>query len=183
MNESKFIIDGYGGFDSDLYVEMVKNQLNIRKLNMTKDELINKLLGVTWKKTIVIIRGHSGSGKSTLADFIQKAKAEYKIIEADSYHVKDEKYQFDPSKAKAAHKWAQDSVGDLMKNGKKIIVSNTNTQLWEMKPYLDLAKEYNYRVIVLRVNGNFKDIHNVPEEVLKAQKSRFEDYEGEIHVY
>jgi hypothetical protein len=33
-----------------------------------------------------------------------------------------------------------------MKIGHQIVVSNTFTQEWEMKPYFDMAEKYGYKV-------------------------------------
>ena len=58
----------------------------------------------------------------------------------------------------------------------KIVVANTFTEEWEMKPYFEMAERYNYRihtVIVENRHGN-KNIHNVPDEKLQSMKSRFD---------
>ena len=57
----------------------------------------------------------------------------------------------------------------------RIVDHNTFTEEWEMQPYFDLAKEYDYRVTTLIVENrhNSKSIHNVPDEVIKRQKERF----------
>jgi hypothetical protein len=58
----------------------------------------------------------------------------------------------------------------------KIVVSNTFTQEWEMKPYYQMAERYGYRVhsvIVENRHGGVNE-HNVPEEKLLQMKNRFE---------
>ena len=58
----------------------------------------------------------------------------------------------------------------------EIVVSNTFTQEWEMKAYMDLAAKYGYQVVSLIVenrHGN-SSIHNVPDETIEKMKSRFE---------
>jgi predicted kinase len=65
-----------------------------------------------------------------------------------------------------------------------IVVDNTNTQHWEMKPYLELAKKYDYKVKVVRLKCDegtaaSRNQHGVPREAVERMASRFEDYEGE----
>ena len=83
-------------------------------------------------------------------------------------------YNFDASKLKQAHDWCRFQVEETMKDADDIVVSNTFTTEWEMKPYLDLAEKYGYTVFTVVVenrHGN-KDIHNVPEETRQKQAKR-----------
>jgi hypothetical protein len=58
----------------------------------------------------------------------------------------------------------------------RIVVSNTFTQLWEMEPYLEMAKKHGYRVhtVVVENRHGGINIHQVPEEILDKMKTRFE---------
>ena len=58
----------------------------------------------------------------------------------------------------------------------KIVVANTFTQEWEMKPYFDVGDKYGYRVFSIIVENRHggRNIHNVPEEALLKMKGRFE---------
>jgi predicted kinase len=123
-------------------------------------------------KELYLLRGLPGSGKSTLAKSLGG-----KHFEADMYFVRDGEYQFDVTKLKEAHEWCRSSVGGLMINEEpKLVVSNTFTQEWEMKPYFDLARNYGYRVHSLIVENRHGGIneHGVPEEKLEQMKNRFE---------
>jgi len=57
-----------------------------------------------------------------------------------------------------------------------IIVSNTFTQEWEMKPYYELAKQYGYTVFSLVVENRHGGVneHGVPDETLEKMRNRFE---------
>lgn len=123
-------------------------------------------------KELILLRGLPGSGKSTLAKSLGG-----KHFEADMYFVRDGEYQFDGTKLKEAHEWCRSSVGGLMINEEpKLVVSNTFTQEWEMKPYFDLAKNYGYRVYSLIVENRHGGVneHGVPEDKLEQMKNRFE---------
>ena len=129
-----------------------------------------------------ILRGLPGSGKTTLAKYI--ASDCHKLIfvfEADQYFEdEDGNYKFDITKLSDAHKWCQKITKEYLKLGFDVIVSNTFTQLWEMQPYIDICMEMQTRFEVIKVIGNYKNIHGVPEETVNRMKSRWEDYPGEF---
>jgi hypothetical protein len=125
-------------------------------------------------KTLYIIRGLPGSGKSTLARILV---GDFLYREADQFMVdEDGNYKFDPTKLGEAHKWCQDEIRKLMKEGIACIaVSNTFCQEWEMEPYLAAARRNMYSVQVLTCEGQFGSIHGVPTTTVKAMRLRWED--------
>jgi len=124
---------------------------------------------------LTLVRGLPGSGKSTYA---RKLGLE-NHFEADMFFEKDGEYKFDPSKIKDAHEWCQSQTRAALKKGESVVVSNTFTQHWELKPYLDMAKELGAEVKVIRMTTDFGNIHGVPEAVINNMKERFEDFPGE----
>lgn len=129
-------------------------------------------------KKIFLLRGLPGSGKSTLAEQLGGTH-----FETDKYFVsEDGTYTFDGSKLKEAHQWCQDQVDNAMllnhTSGlnETIVVSNTFTQEWEMKPYLDMAKTWDYMVFSIIVENRHNGVnqHGVPEEKLQQMADRFE---------
>lgn len=123
---------------------------------------------------LFLIRGVSGSGKSTLARFMLRYGGFH--YEADQYFINDAgEYIFDPNLLGVAHRWCQDSVKVIMATVRKdIVVSNTFTTEKELKPYIDLAKEYGYNVttVVVENRNNTESIHDVPQEIRKRQADR-----------
>lgn len=124
-------------------------------------------------KELFLLRGLPGSGKSTLAESLGGMHTE-----ADKYHINDDGvYDWKPEKVKDAHAWCQNTARVWMTNSvKRIIISNTFTQAWEMQPYYDLAEKYGYRVYSLIVENRHGGVnkHGVPEEKLVQMKNRFE---------
>ena len=123
-------------------------------------------------KELFLLRGLPGAGKSTLAKSLGG-----KHIEADMFFMKDGVYEFDATKLRDAHRWCKNAVKVWMTNNvKKIIVSNTFTQAWEMQPYYDLAEEHGYRVYSLVVENRHDGVnqHGVPVEKLIEMKNRFQ---------
>jgi hypothetical protein len=99
-------------------------------------------------------------------------------LEADQYFIdpKTQEYKFDVSKIKDAHADCQTKCTEWMKIGHQIVVSNTFTQEWEMKPYFDMAEKYGYQVFSIIVENRHggKNIHGVPDDKLEVMKNRFE---------
>ena len=125
------------------------------------------------EKILYIVRGIPGSGKTTFAKQFTA-----NVFEADHYfYDNDGNYNFVPSEIKEAHKECQEFVGHAMASGiKKIAVSNTFTQEWEMEPYFELAKEHGYMVfsvIVENRHGNTNQ-HGLPEDKIEQMKNRFQ---------
>ena len=129
------------------------------------------------KKILYILRGVPGSGKSTVAQNIGGTH-----FETDKYFMVDGEYKFDPTKLKQYHQMCQDEVNLAMIQNHTahfndvIVVSNTFTQEWEMKPYFDLAKTYGYQVFSLIVENRHGGLnqHGVPEDKVQIMKDRFE---------
>ena len=108
-------------------------------------------------KILYLLRGLPGSSKSTLAKQLGGTH-----FETDNYFLDDNKnYKFDGSKLREAHQWCQDLVSDAMLlnhttgHNDTIVVSNTFTKEWEMKPYIDMAKDWEYRVFSIIMENLF----------------------------
>jgi predicted kinase len=123
-------------------------------------------------KELFLLRGLPGSGKSTLAESLGGSH-----MEADKYFTYEGKYEFDVTKLKDAHDWCQNAVRVFMENkNKRVVVSNTFTQEWEMQPYFDLAEKHGYKVYSLIVENRHGGVneHGVPEDKLEIMRKRFE---------
>lgn len=130
---------------------------------------------------LILLRGIPGSGKSTLGEIILHtpgSKNTNNVLSADDFFLdKNGNYNFDTTKLKEAHNQCQQKCADRMKlELSKIVVANTFTQEWEMKPYFDMAERYKYRVhcVVVENRHDGKNIHDVPDDKLKIMKDRFE---------
>lgn len=127
-------------------------------------------------KTLYLLRGVSGAGKTTLASTLVCSLDCAVAYAADDYfYDEDGVYNFDQSKLSLAHQQCINKVSREMWFGfDNIIVHNTFTTEKEMKPYLDLAEKYEYKIVSLIVENrhNNSSVHNVPKEVLDKQEER-----------
>ncbi|XP_048851786.1 NEDD4-binding protein 2 isoform X2 [Brienomyrus brachyistius] len=104
----------------------------------------NRLIG----RLLVLLRGAPGSGKSTLARNILQENPGGVVLSTDDYFHRDGFYYYDPSELAEAHEWNHKRAKESFEKGlSPIIIDNTNMQCWEMKPYVSLALQYNFKVM------------------------------------
>ena len=139
------------------------------------DYYIAKKQGLTESvedKILYIIRGVPGSGKSTLAH-----KLTDNVVEADQYFYDDKgNYNWSADKLNQAHNWCFYTVKKYMEEGRdKIAVANTFVKNKDYKRYVELAKEFGYKVDIRTCTGNYQNIHNVPDETVEKMRSKFQE--------
>jgi len=127
-------------------------------------------------KILYIIRGVSNSGKSFTAEHIAertifgiKLKS-YPICTADDYFYDNGNYNFDANMLHEAHKYCFDKCENSMsKSIKKIIVNNTSTTERDVNTYIELAKKYGYKFVVLTNEKwhGFINSHGVTDETIR----------------
>lgn len=62
------------------------------------------------------------------------------------------------------------------------VVSNTSIRHRDVKGWISLADEHNVNHEVIRVVGNFKNVHNVPEDKVKEMRDKFQPWDGETVI-
>ena len=122
-------------------------------------------------KTLYIIRGVPGSGKSTWA----RTQLGIKPFEADDFFMRDGVYRYQADLVPRAHEFCKRRCENAMQEGvETIAVANTFTRKWEYSKYLELAEKYGYTVVIHICKGNYKNVHNVPDDVIAKMRERFE---------
>lgn len=133
-----------------------------------------------FKGDLILLRGIPGSGKTTLGEVILQTSQQVNqgVISADDYFIdQNGEYVFDATKLKEAHNDCQQRCAERMRfELSKIVVANTFTQEWEMEPYFEMAKRYNYRVhsVIVENRHGGENVHNVPDEKVEQMKKRFQ---------
>jgi predicted kinase len=128
-------------------------------------------------KTLYIIAGPPGSGKSTFARKLMTQKDIKFNFEADNW-MKDKfgVYHFDPKNLGYCHRQCQIYTEKVMETGQDVIVSNTSLTIREAKPYVDLAKKYDYSVEIIHMKNQYQNIHGVPNEKVQLMRNKHEFY-------
>lgn len=116
---------------------------------------------------LILMRGVSGSGKSTLARKLAEECEGSVILSTDDYFMVEGKYVFEPKMIGVNHSRNQERARTHMSNGTPcVIIDNTNTQAWEMKPYAEMALEFGYDIEI-------REPDQVPiEEIMQRQAAR-----------
>jgi predicted kinase len=124
---------------------------------------------------LYLIGGVPGSGKSTLAKrMIDNNQADCHF-EADMYFSRTGEYLFDPTSLSDAHEWCMTQTRAALKAGKNVVVSNTFTRKWERDIYELAAEETGAEYDFIKVDGNYKNVHGVPDWKVKQMRDRWED--------
>lgn len=124
---------------------------------------------------VYLVRGVPGSGKSTLAAKLAAGTPGARHYEADMYFEQSGDYKFDPAKLPSAHAWCFDKFTQAVRQKEPVIVSNTFTQLWEIKNYLDFGLDYDAKIVVVHCTGHWDNVHGVPNEKVAQMRNRFMD--------
>lgn len=99
------------------------------------------------------------------------------LCEADQFFTAaDGGYHFEASKLARAHGWCQEKAKLNLEAGRDVVVANTFTCLWEMRPYLDMARRLGVAHYVIEANGDYGSVHGVPAEVIERMRNRWERY-------
>ena len=121
---------------------------------------------------LILIRGLPGSGKSTLA----KKLAGYTHIEPDMYHITvSGDYDWVAERVPAARRWTYNTVRFLLQGGQNVVLSEVFNTSKSVRRYKSLALTLGATFTVIEVAGGFQNIHNVPEETLKAMADNWEE--------
>ena len=123
---------------------------------------------------LLLIRGLPGSGKSTLAkEFV---KLGYIHFEADMFFCSSGEYVYNREQLPLAHKWCFNSAKFALSLNQNVVVSNTFSQLWELEEYRKLDAD----IQIIECQGEFGNIHNIPDITIERMIKRWEYPYGEV---
>jgi len=134
---------------------------------------------------MIFVRGASGAGKSTFAEEIRGPEDDAincLIFETDNFFkdaVNNHDYHFNANLLKFAHNWNQGEVIRFARDCPTvpIVVANTFCQMWELKPYFEIAKMFNRSIFVFTLRTEHDNVHNVPDETVKKHRLGLQHFE------
>lgn len=107
-----------------------------------QEQKLNKL-----QKLLILLRGLPGSGKTTLSRILLGQSRDGIVFSTDDYFHHQDGYRYNVNQLGDAHDWNQNRAKQAINQGRSpVIIDNTNTQAWEMKPYVEMAIGKGYRV-------------------------------------
>jgi len=141
-------------------------------------------------KVLVLMRGVPGAGKTYLAQVLvgmvtSNAQVQH-IFSADDYFIMLGRgvYSYDPNQVSQAHNWNQKRVSEALRRATNpVIVDNTHTQAWEMRPYVTMGVQQGYMIEVVEPVTPWRmkeaelakrNVHNVPREKIRQMLDRYE---------
>jgi predicted kinase len=136
---------------------------------------------------LILVRGLPGSGKSFCAEndiLFSVAEAEQGVycFAADDWMVDEDcEYKFDPSLLSYCDDRCKAKTLMHLDLGETVIVHNTFTELWEMRPYADMIKDVQGELVILDLyDAGMSDeklaarnVHRVPVEVIAKMRKRW----------
>ena len=147
-------------------------------------------------KTVIINRAVPGSGKTTITncivDELKQKNIDVAIHSTDEYFMVGNKYMFDISKLNSYHqKNLLEFKKSIDNNIEVIICDNTNIAPWQTEVYTQLAREYQYQILIITLNPRElekhvesqkvtkekPDAHGVEEDILKIMIHEYEIYD------
>ncbi len=129
---------------------------------------------------------NSTCSSSSVADELEQLFQKH-VLSTDDYFInpRTQSYEFDGSKLGRAHEWNQNRVKQCMiQHQPIIIVDNTNTQRWEARPYVLLAQEHGYEIVVKEPDTPWRrdagelakrNVHGVPLEAIERMLGRWDE--------
>lgn len=160
-------------------LELIPVYFSFKQLESFRGVEISLVNPAIHTNKLILLRGLPGSGKSSLAEFLSMTLPSCVYFEADMARIDEAGiYKFNAKDMPKTHSWCIRQVESAMKEFEyqTLIVSNTFTENWEMRPYMDLACKYHYQIVTLIVENNHghKSIYNVPRDTMNAMKERFQ---------
>jgi len=139
-------------------------------------------------KLMVVARGISGSGKSFL---VNKKYPDAVILSTDDIFMSrgsNPEYLWSIEGLGIAHTLNKIKCEEACARSIPVIViDNTNLKWWEIKPYVEIAKEFGYTIEVIEPNNDWskdsikcykRNQHGVPLEVIERQLKNAESLDS-----
>jgi len=139
---------------------------------------------------LIMIIGVPGSGKTTKANeiienYVKNNLTAPENFEADMWFCNNanHEYKWFAAGLRYAHAWCYNKVEESLKNNFDVIVSNTSSTIRDRNIYIKLAKQYNADIEVITANGNYNNIHGIPNDKIEILKNKFQPFDkSELNI-
>lgn len=139
----------------------------------------------TPNKFCIILRGLPGTGKDILANLLSNIAAPgmAKVLSTDDFFTSNDKFNFDKTKLKDAHKATWESFKrEVEVNQPLIIINNTNFKRFHYAHYVDYAQRHDYFVAIMTIPFNdvtnrelaLRNVHGVDQDTIRRMRHSFE---------
>lgn len=130
---------------------------------------------------VYLIRGIPGSGKTTHAKRVLHSDI---VIEDDDFFTRNGVYKFIEAKLPEAQAFALKrfslAIADRNNRDKTISVCNTFSRRREIAPYIEACKKAGVEFSVIRMDGTFENVHDIPEYKVHNMSKSIENVDGEV---
>lgn len=136
------------------------------------------------KPVLILIQGIPGAGKTTLAKRLCKSLG-IRFYEADQWFARSGTYKFEQEKLSTAHHWCYGKVKGNLLHKQTCICSNTLTASYFLEKYINLANECSAEYFLIKLNTEYKSIHNPPVEVIQVMREQLNEnpFKPDITIY
>lgn len=130
---------------------------------------------------VYLIRGIPGSGKTTHAKRVLHSDV---VIEDDDFFTRNGVYKFIEAELPEAQAFALKrfslAIADRNNRDKTISVCNTFSRRREIAPYIEACKKAGVEFSVIRMDGTFENVHDIPEYKVHNMSKSIENVDGEV---
>lgn len=130
---------------------------------------------------LVIVRGIPGSGKTWWAEAYAH-EHECMLLESDRLRRRDGEYVFDPNETDGINNTQNIFLRMCAKHNADVVMVGLFSKVRTINRMIDYARtacRNKVDVQVIRMTGDFNNVHNVPANVVEDMLCKFEDYPGE----
>lgn len=126
-------------------------------------------------KRLLLVRGLPGSGKSSLARMFFP-EADYHVVEQDMFCYENGVYVWKAEEVVNNSHRCLALTQKHLEEGNNVAVCNTFVKEAHLRPYLELAERYGYKVAVITVNNYHggENTHQVPQPIIDRMAQEFE---------
>lgn len=133
-------------------------------------------------RMLTVIRGAQGSGKSTLAK--RYSNDNTVVLETDDFFTFGDKYIYDKDYGKECYRtFLQRLELILQRTDFNVVVTGVFSTELALKPLMEIINDADVNLTVIKATGMFKNVHDVPEDIVETARTVFLPFQRFIEIY